>query len=111
MAGGSVDRLGKPGRGPVATTVVRRAEVRAALDHLPRDPDLGLPGVIAVLLRPAARVARRAAGLDRLLVMAGVIPVRGPLPHVPDHVVEPVGVRREAADGRGALVAVLHPVL
>src|SRR5688572_1566771 len=74
MAGRGVDRLGEPGRGAVATTVIRRAEVGAALDHLPRDPDLGPPRIIAVQLGAAPRIARGAARLERFLGMRGVIP-------------------------------------
>ena len=56
-----VDRLRLARRGPVAEAVVRRAEVRAALDHLARDVLARLAGVVALLGRRDARVGRDAA--------------------------------------------------
>ena len=43
--------------------------------------------------------------------LAGRVPVGRPLPDVPDHVGEPVAVRRKPPHGRGALVAVQQGVL
>src|SRR3954453_13629452 len=43
--------------------------------------------------------------------MARPIPVARPLPHVADHVVEPVAVRREASDRRRAGMTVLIAVV
>ena len=94
-AGRGVHRLALPGRGTVAQAVVRRAEVRAALDHLARE---------------AFAVPRRWRAA-RFLVLGRREPVARPLPDVAAHVVEPVAVRREAADRRGALEAVLLQVL
>src|SRR3954447_3196447 len=42
--------------------------------------------------------------------MARAIPVACPLPHIADHVVEPVAVRREASDRGGAGMIVLIAV-
>src|SRR6267154_5325170 len=45
MAGGCIDRLGVARGGTVAPAVVRRTEMRAALDHLAGDLDIGLGGI------------------------------------------------------------------
>ena len=97
--------------GPVAEAVVRRAEVRAALDHAPRDVLAGLARVVALVGRGHARVGRDAARARDLVGVARHVPVGRPLPDVPGHVVEAVAVRREAPDRRGPLVAVELQVL
>ena len=51
MAGGGVDGLREARRRTIAPAIVRRAEVRAALQHLARNPDLRLARVVALLLR------------------------------------------------------------
>jgi len=87
-----VDGL-REGRGrSVATAVVGRAQVRAALDDLARNPDLGLGGIDAGLPVRTARVGRDAARVLRGVGMSGCVPVCRPLPHVADHVdqVEPL---------------------
>ena len=56
MACGSVDRLRVARSRPVTAAIVRRAEMRAALDHLPGNPDVRQRGVVAVVLAPAARI-------------------------------------------------------
>ena len=85
--------------------------MRATLQDLARDPDLRLAGVVARLLTPAARVLRDAAGFRGIGFMSGGPPIGRPLPHIADHVVEPVAVWRERFDGRGALVAIGLQVL
>src|SRR5262245_56898149 len=97
--------------GPVAAAIVRRTEVRAALDHLARNLDLRLAGVVAALLAPTARVFRDAAGLWRIGLVLLREPVRGPLPNIADHVVDAVAVRRERGHRRGAFEAVLVEIL
>src|SRR6476660_5563250 len=62
MTGGCVDRLGMTSGRAIATTVVGGTEVRPALDHLARNLDVRFARVVAVLLAPAARVLRNAAG-------------------------------------------------
>ena len=87
---------------PVAPAVVGRAQMRAALQHLARDLDVGLAGVVARGLRPAPGVVGDAAGLGRVGLVAGREPVAGPLPDIADHVGEAVAVGGERADGGGA---------
>ena len=61
MAGAGVDHLRMPSGRTVAPAVVRRTEIRAALDHLARNTAAGLCRVIAESLKAALRVARHAA--------------------------------------------------
>src|SRR5262245_11628461 len=58
-----VDRLGMPRGGPIATAIVRRAQMRAALDHLARDFDVGKIGIVACFFPAAARIFGDAACL------------------------------------------------
>src|SRR5439155_8549487 len=98
VGGRGVDRLPLARSGSVAQAVVRRTEVRAALDHTPRE---GLD-----------RQTRRRTACGRSLVRGRRgEPVRRPLPDVAAHVVEAEAVRRKARDRRGALVAVELEVL
>ena len=76
-------------------------------EHLSRNPDPRLAGVVARLLASAARILRHAAGLRRVALVLWREPVGGPLPDVADHVVHAVAVRRKCRHRRGALEAVL----
>ena len=111
MAGRGIDRLGMARRRPVAAAVVRRAEMRAALEHLARNFDVGLAGIVARVLAAAARIFRNAAGLRRIGFVLRRVPVGGPFPDIADHVVQAVAVRRKRRHRRGALVAVLVEIL
>src|SRR4029079_16192169 len=95
----------------VAAAVVRRAQMRATLDDLSRNPDPRLAGVVAAVLASAARILRDAAGLRRVRLVLWREPVGGPLPDVADHVVHAVAVWRECRHRRGTLEAVLVEVL
>ena len=106
MACGGVDRLRMARCRPVASAVIRRAQMRAAFDDLPWNFHIGRSGIVAVGLAAAARILRNAAGLCRIRLMLWRIPVGGPFPDVADHVVQPVTVRRECGDRRSALEAV-----
>src|ERR1700745_2769721 len=59
---GGVDGLRVTGGRAVATAVIRRAKMRATLQHLARNADLRHAGVVAALLGRPARVLRRTAG-------------------------------------------------
>jgi hypothetical protein len=106
-----VDHLRLAGGGAVAEAVVRRAEMRAALDHPTWDVLAGLARVVARFGRGDARVGRDAARAHDLVRMARDVPVGRPLPDVPGDVVEPVPVRREAAYRGRPLVPVELRVL
>src|SRR5258708_29951806 len=106
MARGGVDRLRMARRRPVTSAVVRRAQMRAALDDLSWNFHVGGSGIVAVGLAAAARVLRNAAGLGRIRFVPRRIPVGGPFPDVADHVVESVTVRRERSDRRSTLETV-----
>src|SRR3954447_1983895 len=91
---GRVDRLELAGGRAVAQAVVRRAQVRAALDHATRD----------VLTRLGRRAARPCGTVPPALVAR-------PFPHVARHVDQPVAVGLEGTGRRGAGVAVAQQVL
>src|SRR5688572_14457948 len=94
-----IDRLGESRGRPIPLAIVRRTQMRASFDHLPWNAYLGLAGVVAFVLLTAARVPRRAARFEDFVGMLRIVPVGGPLPDVPDHVVEPVAVGWEGIDG------------
>src|SRR5262249_35091303 len=108
---GRIDRLRVARGRAIPAAVVRRAEMRTALQNLARNPDVRLAGVVARGFRPAARVLRNAARLRRVGFVPGRIPIRGPFPHVADHIVEAVAVRRKGGDRRRALEPVEREVL
>src|SRR5215469_2626773 len=66
MAGRGVDRVCVPRRRAVAPAVIRRAQMRAALQHLARNRNVGLARVVACFPVAALRVLRDAAGLVRI---------------------------------------------
>src|SRR6476469_9518045 len=72
MTCGSIDRLRMARCRPVASAVVRRAQMRAAFDDLLWNLDVGRSGVVAAILAPAARVLRD--GGDRGGAFAAVRP-------------------------------------
>ena len=106
-----VDRFGMSSRWPIAAAVVRRTKVRAAFQDLAWNAYPRLAGIVALILARPARVLWDAARLRRVGRVLRHIPVGGPLPHVADHVEEPVAVRRERAYGRGALIPIKLQVL
>src|SRR5262249_56877077 len=95
MARRGVDRLGVARGRAIAAAVIRGAKVRTALQHLARNVNLWLAGIVALVLAPAARVVRGAASPCRIGLTPGRPPIGGPLPDVADHVVEAVAVRRK----------------
>src|SRR5262252_10408472 len=90
----------------VAAAVVRRAQVRAAFEHLAGNFDLRLARVVALLFTTAPRILRNTAGLRCVRFVPSRPPIGGPFPNVADHVVESVAVRRKSPDRGGSLVAV-----
>ena len=60
-----IDRLRNAGGGAVADAVIRRAQMRTALQHLAWDLDLGLAAIVAVLFPLSARVHGKAGGDKR----------------------------------------------
>src|SRR4029450_13246131 len=105
VAGRGVDRLGLARGGAIAQAVVRSAQVRAALDHPPRDVRSGLSLDEALRLRRHPRVRGSAARRPGRLGGAGRVPLARPLPRVAAHVVQAVAVRREASNRGRSLVA------
>src|SRR6266700_6172500 len=93
MAGGCVDRLGVPRGGTVTPAVIRRAKMRATLDHLAGNLDVRLAGIVACGLGASAGVFGDTAGLRRIGLMLLGVPVGGQLPDIADHVVDPVVIR------------------
>lgn len=110
MAGRRVDFLGVPRRRAVPPAVVRRAEMRSTLEHPARnfharrriDTRIGIG--IAGIARNAARLG------GRFRVAHGPV-IRGPLPHIADHVVEAVAVRRVKSDRRCSRETIVHRIL
>src|SRR5882724_1173656 len=111
MTRGSINRLSMTRCRPVASAVVRRAQMRAAFDDPSWNFYIGGSGVVAVGLAAAARVLRNAASLRRICLMLWRIPVCGPFPDVADHVEKSITVRRECGDRRSAFKTVGIDVL
>ena len=80
MAGRGVHRLRMTRRRAVAAAVIWRAQMRAALQHLTRDPDFGLARVVARILTTAPRIDRNAAGLLSSRPRVGVSTSRWSIP-------------------------------
>ena len=99
MARRRVDRLGKPRRRSIPAAVIRRAEMRAALDHFAGNPDLRLSRIEAVRLVAAARIVRGAAPVLRLVDRPERVPIGRPLPDVAGDVNQAVAVGGKRADG------------
>src|SRR5258707_7537034 len=94
-------------RRPIAAAIIRRAEMRAALDHLARDFDIWLARVEAGFFAPAARIFGNAARLRRIGIVFLRVPIGGPFPDIADHVADAVSIRRERGNRRSPLKAVV----
>src|SRR5882757_8238498 len=88
MARRGIDRFRVPRRRAVAAAIVRRAQMRAALDHLARNPDIRLTGIVAAVFTAPSRIFRNAAGLRRIGFVLCRIPIGRPFPDIADHVVD-----------------------
>src|SRR5262245_39337296 len=75
VAGRCVHGLGVACSRPVAPAVVWRAQMRAALDHLAWNSDVGLARIVARSLGPSAGIFRNAASLRRIGRMHVRVPV------------------------------------
>ena len=106
MTGGSIYRLRMTGCRPVASAVVRRAQMRAAFDDLAWNFHIGRSGVDSCRPRGHRADSRDAASLRGIRLMLWRIPVCRPFPDVADHVVEAVPIWRECGDGRRTLEAI-----
>ena len=85
--------------------------MRAALQDLARNPDVGLTWIVARLLGGVARICRDAAYLPPAGLVFRRIPISGPLPDVADHVMDAEAVRWKRGHRRGTLVPVCAEVL
>src|SRR5215469_5758219 len=107
MARGRVHVLGMACGRTIAAAVIWRAQVRAAFNDLARNLCRRQAGIVTSLHRAAARIFRNAARLRRVGRVLGGPPVGGPFPHIADHVVDAVAVRRKRHHRRGAVEAIL----
>src|ERR1700758_663027 len=99
MAHSGINHLRLAGRWAVTQTVIRSAKKGSTFYYLARNAELGLPRVVAFLWRNDPRINRRTAtGFDHRFCVSRDVPVSGPFPDVPSHVMQPITVRREGAD-------------
>src|SRR5262245_12137902 len=109
MARRGIDWLRHARRRPVASTVIRGAQIRPAFHDPPRALDRGHSRIVAPLPLAAARFIDRAArALDPAVIL---IPVGRPSPDVAGHVIQTVAVWRKGADWRGPLIPIVDAVL
>src|SRR5262249_28966232 len=111
MARRGIDRLCVARGRTVAAAVVRGAQVRAALQHPSRHPDVGLTGIVALLFTPTIWVLGNATGFWRVGLVLWRVPVAGPFPDIADHVVQAIAIGRESCHRRGARKTILAAVL
>src|ERR1043165_9702057 len=90
MTSRGIHRLRVSRRRPVASAVVRRAQMRAAFDDLSGNLHIVRSGVVAVGLLAAARILRDAASLGSIRLMLWRIPIGRPSPAVADHVMDAI---------------------
>src|SRR6266436_5436544 len=111
MARRGVDRLRVTRGRTVAPAIVGCAEMRAALEHLARNPALRIARIVARVFEATARIFGNAARLRRIGFVLRRIPVGGPLPYVPNHVMEAVAVRRKCRYRGGTFEAIGRKIL
>src|SRR5262249_49258551 len=110
VASGCVDRMSIPSGRAIAPAIVRRTEMRPALQHFARNFDFRLPGIVTVLFAASMGIMRSATGV-RSGAMRMHIPICSPLPYVADHVQKSISIGRENAHRRGALKTIAGKVL
>src|SRR5215469_17319038 len=71
MARRGVHRLGMTCGRAIAAAVIRCTQMRSTFQHLARNPDFGLAGVVARLLATAPRIDGNAAGLLSICLVSG----------------------------------------
>src|SRR5271156_4271598 len=84
--------------------------MRATLDDLTRDFDVGLARIITLILRGTAWILRNATCFRRINLVSRRIPIAGPLPNVAYHVVDTITVGGECGHRRGAFETILVPI-
>ena len=95
----------------VAPAIIWRTEVRAALDYLARNFDVGQARIVAVGFGAPTWILWDTTGLWRVGRVPPCIPIGGPFPDVPDHVVDTIAVWRKRGDRGRALEAILTQML
>src|SRR5512133_3486500 len=108
MANGGINRLRHSCGGPVTAAVVRRTKERAALDDAPRDRDIRHLW-IATLHSKQLNIHGSTTGSNHR--MSRRVPVRGPLPHIADHVVDPIAIGWKLSDRCSPLIPIRGQVL
>src|SRR5262245_320265 len=93
-----IDGLGHARRRSIAPAVVWRAQMRTAFHHFARDLDIRHVGIETLVSFSTYGVEARATRLNDRVVL--LVPIRGPLPHVAGHVVEPVAIGRKTSHWR-----------
>src|SRR6266446_869587 len=88
----------------VALAIIHRAKVRAALDYLPGNLHVRHCWIETSLARAAMRVHDSATHPPQFFVV--LIPIRCPLPHISNHVVQAVPIWRERPHCRGTPVSI-----
>src|SRR5450432_1146734 len=108
MACRSVDWLRHTCGRSIPMAIIGRAKEGATLCHLAWNPNLGICGIVTLLLGASAWIVDSAARLINLRVL--LVPVRGPLPNIARHVIEPEAIGRIGTAWRSPLVTILQQV-
>src|SRR5215472_804898 len=110
MARRGVDGLRHARGGAIAPAIIGRAKMGPTLHDLARYVHARHLRIETILARAPTRVVcAAAAGRDRPVTR--LVPVRGPLPDIADHVVEAVAVGWKGPHRRRAMVAVTTEIL
>ncbi len=93
MACGRINGLAVPRCGSITAAIIRRAQMRASFQNLAWNPDVRHPRIKAVFFARTTRILWNAARFWRIGVVARDKPIVGPLPDIPDHVMQAIAVR------------------
>src|ERR1700712_3222868 len=102
MAGGCVNRFCMARGGSIAATIVRSAEVGAALDYFARNFNIGPTGIVTCGFGATPRIFGDATCFSCIGLMLLGVPVDRPFPDIADHVVNAVSIGRECSHWRRA---------